>query len=133
MSTSTLEAMFAAAAKTEDFEIERAKLTFTENMLALMEDLQMSRVDLARKLDVKPSRITALLRGTQNFTFDTAVRVARALGAAFEPKLVQKTDKIVCTQMSDNIESQNFGTLLPILDKTPASYAADSNELALAA
>ena len=133
MSTTTLAEMFAAAAKTEDFEIESAKLAFTENMLALMEELQMSRIDLARKLDVKPSRITALLRGTQNFTFDTAVRIARALNAAFEPKLVQKTDKVICIQMSHNIELTSFGNVVSILDKTPAPYAANSNELALAA
>jgi hypothetical protein len=81
---------FAQAAATEEFAMDHAKMEFTEEMLQLMDERGINRVQLAEKLGVKPSRITALLRGVQNFTFETAVRVARALNADFVPKLRPK-------------------------------------------
>jgi transcriptional regulator with XRE-family HTH domain len=81
---------FAQAIVSEDFAIDSAKLAFTEEMLHLMEVRGLNRVQLAEKLQVKPSRITAMLRGAQNFTFATAVRVAHVLNADFVTKLRPK-------------------------------------------
>jgi transcriptional regulator with XRE-family HTH domain len=64
-------------------EIERAKIGFTEELLAQMETQGISRTALAQSLGVKPARITALLRGSNNFTLETMVRLCRALGAKY--------------------------------------------------
>jgi plasmid maintenance system antidote protein VapI len=68
-------------------EVETAKIGFTEELLALMEQKNVSRVQLASLLGVKPSRITALLRGSNNFTLETMVRICRALGAKYEHRI----------------------------------------------
>lgn len=127
--TKTLSEMFAEAAATEDFAIESAKLSFTEDMLAIMKKIGMSRVELARKMNVNPSRITALLRGTQNFTFDTAVRVARALNAEFCPKLTEVVDSFKCATPSEM--DDRFKQPLKVFAKPHG--AANPPELALAA
>jgi plasmid maintenance system antidote protein VapI len=64
-------------------EIERAKIEFTEELLAQMEAQGISRTALAKSLGVKPARITALLRGSNNFTLETMVRICRAVGAKY--------------------------------------------------
>ena len=64
-------------------EIERAKIEFTEELLAQMDAKGLSRTALAKSLGVKPARITALLRGSNNFTIETMVRICRAIGAKY--------------------------------------------------
>jgi len=71
------------ALKSEAAEVEKAKLDFTEELLAIMERQEISRTDLAKLLNVKPSRITSLLRGLNNFTLETLVRLCRAVGGHY--------------------------------------------------
>ncbi len=78
---------FSKAAQTEDFDLEIAQVSFTEDMLCLMEERGITRSKLAEKLNIQPSRVTAMLSGAQNLTFASAVRVARALDAKFLTKL----------------------------------------------
>ena len=79
----SLEERVSQALRSEEAEIEKAKLEFTEELLAIMERHKISRTDLAKSLSVKPSRITSLLRGLNNFTLETMVRLCRALGAQY--------------------------------------------------
>lgn len=79
----SLEERVTEALKSEEAEIEKAKLEFTEELLAIMEQANISRTDLARSLNVKPSRITSLLRGLNNFTLETMVRLCRAVKARY--------------------------------------------------
>jgi transcriptional regulator with XRE-family HTH domain len=72
------------ALNSTDAEIERAKIEFTEELLAQMEAQGISRSELARCLGVKPARVTALLRGSNNFTLETMVRICRAIGAKYK-------------------------------------------------
>jgi len=79
----SLQEQINDALKTTEAEVERAKIEFTEQLLATMEARGISRSELARLLGVKPARITALLRGSNNFTLETLVRTCRAIGATY--------------------------------------------------
>lgn len=62
-------------------EVEKKKLMIVEDLLEIMEQKGISRAELARRMDVRPSRITSMLNGTNNCTIDTLVRAGRAVGA----------------------------------------------------
>ena len=62
-------------------EAEYRKLMIVEELLTLMAENGISRGELARRMDVQPSRVTSILSGTNNFTIDTLVRAGRAVGA----------------------------------------------------
>jgi len=78
---------------TKEAQIQTAKLIFMEEVLERMEQIDMSRSELACKLKCKPSFITKLLDGRNNFTFATAVRVAMALNMKFIPILTHANKK----------------------------------------
>lgn len=66
-------------------------LDFTEGLHKLMEDNQVSRSDLARRLGVSPAYITKVLRGNVNFTVDSMVRLVRAVGGEVHVQVAPKT------------------------------------------
>lgn len=79
--------LFDSARETPEFHVERASLEFTEEVIARMEALGISRAELARRLGTSPAYITKLLRGTTNFTLDTMIRIARILGCTLRTHL----------------------------------------------
>ncbi len=58
---------------------ELAILEFTEQILGRLEALGLTKTQLAEKLQANPAFISKLIRGTNNFTLRTMVRIARAL------------------------------------------------------
>lgn len=67
--------------KRDKFWTETAILEFTEEMTARMEQLKISNTQLAERLNVNPAFVTKLLRGNNNFTIETMVKLSRALDA----------------------------------------------------
>lgn len=62
-------------------EAEYRKLMIVEELLTLMAEKGISRGELAKRMEVQPSRITAMMTGSNNFTIETLVRAGRAVGA----------------------------------------------------
>ena len=62
-------------------EAEYRKQWIVHELLGLMEKQGITRAELARRMDVQPSRVTSILSGTNNFTIETLVRAGRAVGA----------------------------------------------------
>ena len=81
------DALFAHAESHDAFHVSAAKLRFTEDMLANMEKIRLSKSELAAKLGVKPAQISRLCSGRNNFTLETMVKIARALGCEFKSHL----------------------------------------------
>ena len=71
--------------ETDAYWAEKAILEFTEKAIDQMEANRISRSELAKRLGKKPAFVTKLLRGDNNFTFDTACRICRALDMEFVP------------------------------------------------
>lgn len=75
-------------------EAEYRKLMIVEELLTLMAENGISRGELAKRMDVQPSRVTSMLSGANNFTIETLVRAGRAVGADIELHFVpMKRDK----------------------------------------
>lgn len=79
------------AEKSEDFQVEKLILHFTEEVVATMKERNLSQADLARKLDKSPAYVSKMLAGETNFTLRSLVRIARALDLRLQLGLVEKT------------------------------------------
>jgi transcriptional regulator with XRE-family HTH domain len=75
-----LAKLFAETSSVES-EAEYKKLMIMEEILRLMKEQGVNRSELATRMGVNPSRITAMMSGANNFTIETLVRSGRALGA----------------------------------------------------
>src|SRR4051794_26858399 len=64
-------------------EAEFQNLRFVDSLMELMREQSISRIELARRMGVQPSRVTAMLAGNGNFTTETMIRAARAVGAQY--------------------------------------------------
>jgi transcriptional regulator with XRE-family HTH domain len=72
--------LLSDAKQRDSYWVARAIATFTEELHNLAEQQQISRAELARLLGTSPAYITKIFSGNVNFTIDTMVRLARALG-----------------------------------------------------
>jgi transcriptional regulator with XRE-family HTH domain len=88
----SFEDLFREAKGRDDYWIEGAILDFTDDVCRLMDEIGVSRVELARRIGTSPAYVTKLLRGNVNFTLSTMVRVARALHATVKPSLARTED-----------------------------------------
>jgi len=83
----SFEEFFQHAEQDTEYWVELAKLEFTEEMLARMQEAGMKKSQLAVTLGAKPAFVTRLVSGHNNFTLETMVRVARALNCGFRSHL----------------------------------------------
>lgn len=81
------DSLFREAEKGTDYWVERAVLEFTENVLGRLEAEGISRAELARRIGVSPAYVTKILRGNNNFTLESMVRIAQALGCSLRTHL----------------------------------------------
>ena len=86
----SFEEFFQQSEERPGYWIERAKLEFTREMLSRMEQLGVSKTELAKRLDVQPGLVTRLASGKNNFTVDTMVRIAIALQSTYRSHLQPK-------------------------------------------
>ena len=69
-------------------ETEYRKQWIANELVGLMEAQGVSRSELAKRMEVQPSRVTSMLSGGNNFTIETLVRAGRALGSDVEIRFV---------------------------------------------
>ena len=77
--TRTFRQMFDEARSRLDWWVEQAKLDYTVGIVALMRKHDVSRAELARRLDVSPAYVTKVLKADANLTIESMVKMARAL------------------------------------------------------
>ena len=81
------QALLEEAKKTPEYWVERAVLDFTEDLVSRMDAGNVSRSDLARRIRCSPAYVTKILRGSTNFTLESMVKIARALGCVLRTHL----------------------------------------------
>ncbi len=81
------DAFLERSKETDTYWTEKAIIEYTEEIISQMAIQDISRTELARRLGKNPAFVTKLLRGNNNFTFETVVRIARALGMEFVPHM----------------------------------------------
>lgn len=75
-----------------DYVAEGMALAFTRQILALMRDQRMTRVELAERLGVSRAYVTKVLNAPPNLTFRSVAAVSLALGAT--PMLVVQNGNV---------------------------------------
>lgn len=69
------------ARSSADYAADQVKLDFAVDLERRMEQLGVSRAELARRLQTSAAAVTMALRGDANLTIERMVRLARALDA----------------------------------------------------
>ena len=64
-----------------EFWTERAIIRMAEEIHRELNRQGLTRAELARRLGFSPAYVTKILRGNANFTLESMVKIARALGA----------------------------------------------------
>lgn len=77
--TRTFRQMFEEARSRLDWWVEQTKLDYTVGIVALMRKHDVSRAELARRLEVSPAYVTKVLKADANLTIESMVKMARAL------------------------------------------------------
>jgi len=90
--------------------VQAVMLEFTEDVVNRMESLNISKRELARKLDVSPAYITKMLGGQTNFTLESMVKVSQALDCELRVHLQPKG---VSSCWFDIIETQSHNPVKP--------------------
>jgi len=85
---------FAESLQKVESQVERSKLTIIEELCKFMKREGINRVELAERMGVGPSRITAMLSGDSNLTIDTLVRAGHAVGADLAQTFVPKGHRV---------------------------------------
>jgi transcriptional regulator with XRE-family HTH domain len=82
-----------AAKPTIEEEVELQKLTVVEELLQFLRRSGIKRSELAERMGVRTSRITAMLDGSANLTIESLVRAGRAVGADLKQTFVPAGEK----------------------------------------
>ncbi|MEJ2367974.1 MAG: helix-turn-helix transcriptional regulator [Acidobacteriota bacterium] len=80
--------MIEEAQQSPEYWAEIAIGDFTEELWRLLEEKNMSRAELARRLGTSPAYITKVLRGHANFTLASMAKIAHALDSQVRVRLV---------------------------------------------
>ncbi len=80
MAKRNFQALIEKAKKRDSYWIGKVIQDFTEDLYRLMEQRDISKTELARRIGSSPAYVTKVLRGDTNFTVETMVRLSRAVG-----------------------------------------------------
>ena len=80
MSLDKLRNLKARIQSRDGFWIEKLKLDFTKALSAQMRRKNIKKGELAKKLDLSAPYITKVMRGEENLTIESMVKLARATG-----------------------------------------------------
>ena len=71
----------------DDYWVEDATLQFTMQLYRLMQEQGISKTELASRIQVSQPYVTRVLKGRDNLTIATMVKLARAMGAKLQISL----------------------------------------------
>jgi transcriptional regulator with XRE-family HTH domain len=89
----TFAEIYDALKDTQGYQVEELSLAFTESILLRMEELSLSGKDLADRMGSTKPYVSKLLKGKNNFTLETLVKLARALECRIEPPQLLPNEK----------------------------------------
>jgi plasmid maintenance system antidote protein VapI len=90
------------ARESVDYWVDGPITEFVEDIHRLMEEQNVSRAELARRLGTSRAYVTKLLGGNANFTLQTMVKISMALGAQVH---VHVADRRATTRWTDEVPS----------------------------
>lgn len=108
-------------------EAEVKGLLFVEQILQLMKQQGIKRGQLAQLMGVQNSRVTAMLKGTSNFTLETLIRAARAVGAGLEQVVVPAGHQVRWQMYQEDEIDAMFRTIAK--HHAPTTFDLQSDEI----
>jgi len=115
----------AKAMESVTAEIEYRKLTVVEELLQYMKRNGMNKGELAERMGVSNSRVTAMLSGDSNLTIDTLVRAGRAVGADLVQTFVPRGQKGVWVERKPAKKSHHAGIVYTLQAVRPKSVTLE--------
>lgn len=97
------EVLFNEAEGRQEYWVELASLSFTDEIARLMEAQGVTKAELARRLHTSPAYVTQLLRGGINLTLRSMTKVSIALGCELRLHAAPKGSR---TRWLDDIDVQ---------------------------
>lgn len=79
MANGSFKKLLAKAKERDEYWVAKAISDFTDDLQRLMEQRDVNKAELARRIESSPAYITKVMRGDTNFTVESMVRLARAL------------------------------------------------------
>ncbi|MDD4431544.1 MAG: helix-turn-helix transcriptional regulator [Bacteroidales bacterium] len=67
-----------------EYKVGMRELLITEQIISIMDDLNISRADLAKKLNISKAAVSKFLNNGSNITLQRAVAISEALGCDLE-------------------------------------------------
>lgn len=129
--------LLSEAKKRDSYWVARAISTFTEEFHKLAEQGKISRAELARRLGTSPAYITKILRGNVNFTVETMVRLARAVGGRLHLHVGPQGREVMWLEASPVMRPKSFpgfgADAYRSFSKTQIEECIDETRRALAA
>lgn len=95
--------MFEEAEASVDYWLAGPVTDFTEDLCRLMNERDISRAELARRMGTSRAYITKLLGGSANYTLTTMVKLAMAVGGAVH---VHISDQKAVTRWHDEVRGR---------------------------
>lgn len=84
--------LFREARKRDEYWVEDATVSFTSQLYSIMRRKGISATALAEKLGITQPYITRVLKGRDNLTIATMVKLARAVGVRLQISLLDEAD-----------------------------------------
>lgn len=102
--------------------VEVKKLQIAGMLCKAMDTMGLNRKKLAAKMEVKPSRVTAMLDGSQNLTIETIMRACEALDQKFECTVVPKEHAVHWRSFDATSHYSTVSNVSPIVETSPAKF-----------
>ena len=134
--TQTFKERLNSIRKTHSYRVEKAKLEFVRGISRAMEHKGINNAVLARKIESSPSYVTKVMRGDCNFTVDSMVKIAHALGGSLHIHVadsradVRWVEAFDCAQIADNDASEEYRKITQTKQKVinPAKHLEERND-----
>jgi len=94
MAIKSYRALVNAAKETDKYWIENAKHDLAFGLHRQIRRSGMSNTELAAKLNVKPPYISKVMRGDENLTIESMVKLVRAAGGRLHLQVADQADGI---------------------------------------
>lgn len=94
MSLNKLRNLKARVKARDGYWVEKLKLDLTKALSGQMKRKGLKKGDIAKKLDLSAPYMTKVMRGDENFTIETMVKLARAAGGQLHIHISDKDSDV---------------------------------------
>lgn len=126
---SILKDILINAINSEDYDIEKLSLSFSRSVYSVLKHSKKNQKELAEKLNVSEARISKILRGDENLTIATMVRVAKALNCKIKPIILEddnfEYETIECPKSKEFDYCKNINLVFNIVSHQKNSCYCD--------